>query len=67
MKVSTRTRWIVAALIIAVGAVWMGQGLGLLGRSGPMDGSTFWAVVGAGLVVVGVVIGWTAFRARRQA
>ena len=67
MKLSTRTRWILAALIIAVGLVWMGQGTGLFGGSGPMDGSTFWEVVGAGIVVVGVVIGWTTFRTRRQA
>ncbi len=66
MKLSTRTRWILAALITVVGLAWMGQGTGLFGGSGPMDGSTFWAIVGAGLVVIGVVIGWTAFRTRRQ-
>ena len=67
MKLSTRTRWIIAALLVAVGLIWMGQGAGLFGGSGPMDGSTFWAIVGAALVVVGVAIGWTAFRIRRQA
>ena len=29
-----------------------------------MVGDMTWAIVGAGLVVLGVVIGWTAFRAR---
>ena len=67
MKLSTRTRWIVAVLLVVVGAVWLGQGLGVFKGSGFMDGSTVWAVIGAALAVLGVAIGWTTFRTRRQA
>ncbi len=61
-----RTRWIIAGILIAIGAVWIGQGLGLLGRSGLMDGDIRWAVIGLGLIVVGFLVGWTAFRRRSQ-
>ena len=57
-----RTRWIVAAVLILVGAVWVGQGLGLFPGSGFMDGDTTWALIGGVLVVAGVVVGWSAFR-----
>ena len=67
MKLSTRTRWVIAVLCVVVGAVWIGQGTGLFKGSGFMDGSTVWAVIGAGLVVVGLVVGWTAFRTRPKA
>jgi hypothetical protein len=59
-----RTRWIIAAILVLIGAVWIGQGLGYLGRSGFMDGDVRWAVVGAALAVVGIVVGWTALRMR---
>jgi uncharacterized membrane-anchored protein YhcB (DUF1043 family) len=32
-----------------------------------MVGDMMWAYVGAALVILGVVIGWTAFRARPKA
>jgi LPXTG-motif cell wall-anchored protein len=32
-----------------------------------MVGDMTWAIAGLGLVILGVVIGWTAFRRRRQA
>ncbi len=67
MKLSTRSRWIVAAVSILVGAVWLGQGTGFFKGSGFMDGSTVWAVIGAGLVVLGLVIGWSAIRSRPKA
>ena len=60
-----RTRWIIAAVLVLIGAVWIGQGLGFFRGSGFMDGDTLWAVIGAVLVVVGVVVGWTALRMRR--
>jgi hypothetical protein len=59
-----RTRWIIAAIFVIVGAVWIGQGLGILRGSGFMVGDARWAVVGLGLVVGGLAVGWTAFRAR---
>jgi hypothetical protein len=67
MKLSARTRWIIAALCIVIGAVWFGQGTGFFKGSGFMDGSTVWAVIGAGLVLIGLVVGWTAFRTRPKA
>jgi hypothetical protein len=65
--VSVRTRWILAAVLVLAGLVWIGQGLGILTGSGFMVGDRTWAIIGAVLVVVGVVIGWTAFRARPRA
>ena len=35
-----RTRWIIAAVLVLIGAVWVGQGLGLFPGSGFMDGDT---------------------------
>ncbi len=48
-------RWIIAAVLALVGLAWIGQGLGFLPGSA-MSGSLFWAVVGAILVVLAVVI-----------
>ena len=62
-----RTRWIIAAVCVLAGLVWIGQGTGTLKGSGFMVGDMKWAVVGAGLVVLGVIIGWTAYRARPKA
>jgi uncharacterized membrane protein YhaH (DUF805 family) len=61
-----RTRWIITGILIIVGAIWIGQGLGLFNGSGFMDNNRIWAVIGAGLVVLGLVVGWTALKARRQ-
>ena len=60
-----RTRWIVAGVLLLIGAGWMAQGLGFLPGSGFMDGDTRWALIGAVLFVAGVVVGWTAVRMRR--
>jgi glucose dehydrogenase len=46
---------VLAALFALVGLVWIGQGVGLIGGS-MMTGSAFWAVVGAVLLVVAVLI-----------
>lgn len=62
-----RTRWIIAAILVIVGTVWIGQGLGILRSSGFMVGDSRWALIGAALVVGGVAIGWTAFRAHPRA
>jgi hypothetical protein len=61
-----RIRWIITGILIVVGAVWIGQGLGLVRGSGFMDGDRTWALIGAALVVAGLVVGWTAIRARRR-
>jgi len=62
--VPVRTRWIIAAVCVLAGLVWIGQGTGVIKGSGFMVGDLTWAVVGAALVVLGVIIGWTAYRAR---
>ena len=49
------SRWIIAALLALVGLAWIGQGLGFLPGS-VMSGNAFWAVVGAILIVLAVVI-----------
>lgn len=46
---------IVGVLLIAVGGVWLAQGTGVLPGS-VMTGVAFWAVVGAIMVLVGLVL-----------
>lgn len=62
-----RTRWIVAAVVAAIGLIFIAQGTSILPGSGGMYGDGRWAVVGVVLVVAGAAIGWSAFRNRRQA
>jgi hypothetical protein len=58
-------RFTLAVLVIAVGLVWIGQGLGLLrSRSFMVDDPT-WAWIGAGMVVVGTGLAVRSWRARR--
>lgn len=46
------------ALLCLTGLVWIGQGTTLI-QGSSMTGSTFWAVVGAGCLVAGLVLlGW---------
>ena len=55
-----RTRWIVIAVLVLVGLVWIGQGSGLLQSSSFMVGDPFWAFAGAALVVAGgLLAAWT--------
>jgi hypothetical protein len=51
----TIARYAIAAVLILVGLVWVGQGLGVLGGSS-MSGQSIFAVIGIALVVVGVAI-----------
>ena len=62
-----RNRWIIAGVLAAVGLLWIAQGTNALAGSGGMYGDSRWAIAGVGLVVLGVVTGWSAFRNRRQA
>ena len=51
---------------MVTGAVWLGQGLGLINGSF-MSGSTFWAVVGAACVVAGLgLLSWPWRRTNEQ-
>jgi hypothetical protein len=65
--VPVRTRWIIAAILVLVGAVWVGQGLGIIGGSSFMTGDARWAFIGAVLAIVGVGLGLAALRARSAA
>ena len=62
-----RSRWIIAAILVVVGAVWIGQGLGLIRGSSLMIDDVRWAIIGVGMIMGGLVIGWTAFRSRGTA
>jgi hypothetical protein len=45
----------IALILAALGAIWFGQGIGLL-PGGFMAGSLVWAVIGGGLVALGVAL-----------
>jgi len=58
-------RWtvrLVSAALVVGGAVFVGQGLGLLQGRSFMVGDRTWAVIGAILVGVGAALGWREFR-----
>jgi len=59
-----RTRWIVIAVLLLVGLVWIGQGTGLLQGSSFMVGDPLWAFAGVALVVAAAVLAAWAFRCR---
>lgn len=61
-----RGRVLVAMALVAVGLVWIGQGLGLLRSSSFMTDDVRWAAIGLVLVVVGAAIAISA-RKRRSA
>ena len=49
---------VIGALAIAIGVLWLGQGLGVIDwpRSSVMIGQRPWVVRGAGLAVAGAVL-----------
>ena len=54
----TVTRRAIGTVLFVTGAVWLGQGLGLIEGSF-MTGSTFWAVVGAVCIVAALgLLSW---------
>jgi hypothetical protein len=58
MDVVTVARRVIGGLLVVTGAVWLGQGLGLIHGSS-MTGSTFWATAGAVCVVAGLgLLSW---------
>ena len=63
------TRWgswprlLIGALLIVLGAVWVGQGLGFISGSF-MSRDLFWAVAGAAAIVAGGAIVLLALRRR---
>lgn len=56
---------IAAVALVAIGFVWMGQGLGLLRGSSFMVDDTRWAVAGAVLLGAGAILAIIAARRRR--
>jgi hypothetical protein len=60
-----RGRLITATLLVAVGLVWIGQGLGLLRGSSFMVDDLRWAAAGLAAVVLGVGLAISARRSRR--
>jgi uncharacterized Tic20 family protein len=59
-----RSRWIIAAVLVLVGIVWIGQGTGVIRGSGFMIDDARWAFAGVALLVCGLVVAVTALRAR---
>jgi len=52
-----RIRWVVIIGLGLVGAVWIGQGFGLVRSSSFMTDDLRWAAIGAVMVGVAVVLG----------
>ena len=50
-------RYALAAVLILVGLVWIGQGIGMIGGSS-MSGQTIVAILGTALLVVGAALAW---------
>jgi hypothetical protein len=55
----------IAALLIAIGAVWTLQGLGYV-KGSSMTGSTLWATVGPIVAAFGVALIYVAFRGPKK-
>jgi hypothetical protein len=60
------SRLVIALVVALVGLVWLGQGTGLIAGSA-MSGTTFWAVVGAALLVVAGAIAYREWQVSRRA
>jgi hypothetical protein len=59
------TRTIFGLALCVVGAVWIGQGVGVIHGSF-MTGETFWAIVGSVLLVVGLALVYSGLRQRNR-
>jgi hypothetical protein len=51
-----KSRLALAAALLIVGALWIGQGTGAVAGSA-MTGQSMWTLVGAVMIVVGLVVG----------
>jgi hypothetical protein len=60
-----RVRLMVGILVLLVGLVWIGQGLGYLRRSSFMVDDRRWALIGAGMVIVGGLLALSVRRSSR--
>lgn len=59
-----QTRTIGGAILVATGAVWVGQGTGLLSGGSFMVGDPLWIVFGALAIVAGIAFMWVGLRGR---
>ena len=50
MTTVAKVKWPVIVVLAAVGVVWLGQGIGLIGGSF-MSGEPLWAIIGAVMLV----------------
>jgi hypothetical protein len=50
-----KVKWPLIAILTAVGLVWVGQGVGLIEGSF-MTGQPFWAILGATMLAVAIVL-----------
>ena len=58
-------RLVIGTILLAVGAVWIGQGVGAIGGSF-MTGQATWAVIGSIAVLIGLALFRGAARARAR-
>ena len=63
MTAVAKVRWPVIAVLSAVGVVWLGQGIGVIGGSF-MSGEPLWAIIGAVMLVGAGVLTVAARRGR---
>jgi hypothetical protein len=57
-----RSLLILAGLLVVVGAIFVGQGTGILRGSSFMVGDGRWALIGLASLIVGLVLGWRSWR-----
>ena len=55
MAKAGKTKWALVVAMAAVGCIWLGQGVGLIGGSF-MTGEPLWGIIGAGLLVGAAVL-----------
>lgn len=58
-------RMLTATLLIAVGLVWVGQGIGLLRGSSFMVGDSRWAIAGLAAIIGGAILAVSVWRSSR--
>jgi len=54
-------RYLLAAVLVLVGLIWIGQGLGFIPGSF-MTGQQIWALIGAVLLIAGATLAWITWR-----
>lgn len=60
-----RSAYIGAGLLVVIGAIFVGQGLGILRGSSFMVGDARWAAIGLLCIALGALLAWRAKSQRR--